>query len=140
MRSRLHTLLFFFFFFVSGYQSLAQIPWSETVRLTWDDFQGKPDARNFDAFTKTTVSYKSKWDKDGVITVTVECSFDKNNSWKKPGPNLTPKLLLHEQMHFNISELYARKMRREFKEYTSTRRHGPNTNNELTSNRNGITK
>lgn len=44
----------------------------------------------------------------------------KDKSWKKTGSNLTPELLKHEQQHFNIADIYAKKLKRQFDDYTST--------------------
>ena len=109
-----------------------QIPWKSDYYLVWSDFQGPPDpGSSYAACTHYDVSYNSKWDHSGAITVTVACSFDKSKSWKRPERNLTPKLLLHEEIHFYIAELYARKMRQAFALYASSHKGGPSASNDL---------
>ena len=108
------------------------MPWQPDQMLTWADFQGKPDAgSSFLAYTAYTLGYSSKYDQDGKITVSVTCSFDKSKSWKTPDNKLTDKLLLHEQLHFYVAEIYARKMRKAFHEYAATHKAGAGTSADL---------
>lgn len=108
------------------------IPWQPDQMLTWTDFQGKPDAgSSFLAYTAYTIGYSSKYDQDGKITVSVTCSFDKSRSWKTPENKLTDKLLMHEQLHFCVAEIYARKMRKAFHDYAATHKAGTGTSADL---------
>ena len=53
------------------------------------------------------------WDCNGnAFTFTATSKFDKENSWKRDVR--TAELLAHEQLHFDLAELYARKMRKHF--------------------------
>ena len=107
------------------------IPWKADRMLNWADFQGKPDAgSSFLAYTAYTLGYSSKYDQGGKITVSVTCSFDRNKSWKTPD-KLTDKLLLHEQLHFYVAEIYARKMRKAFHDYAATHKAGAGTSADL---------
>ena len=109
-----------------------RIPWREGTKLNWTDFTGPPDhSSEHDATTRYSFDYNYKWDGNGAITVKISLYFDKNISWKKAGEGLTPELLKHEQIHFDIAELYARKMRKTFAEYTAAHKSGPNTKNEI---------
>src|SRR5205085_4703224 len=49
-----------------------------------------------------------------ILTYTITCRFSKNNSW---GRYKTEYILRHEQGHFDITELFARKLAKEIKEY-----------------------
>jgi hypothetical protein len=93
------------------------IEWSETRKLVWADFMGtlpedsKPNAAVTNCgfgFTsnKVTVLNKPK--------MTVTNVFNRNLSWVKPDQTGRYELLEHEQLHFDISELYARRLRKEF--------------------------
>ena len=86
--------------------------WRAERPLTWEDFQGQPDFRSEKtAYTKSRI--KSKWSYTGdKLTYKVYAIFEPSNSWaRKPK---TDHLLAHEQLHFDITEAYARMLRREF--------------------------
>lgn len=106
---------------LTNFSSYGQnIAWSKTRQLTWTDFQATPDAgSSYYAYTATRTTYKSQWDADGNISVTVICEFNPSKSWKKQA-DLTDALLRHEQLHFDIAELFARKMRKEYAAYCQT--------------------
>ena len=107
------------------------VPWRADYLLSWDDFQGPCPHNNYAAETRWDYRYNSHYGPNGTITVTVTCSFDKQKSWKDPKANLTAQLLLHEQLHFYVAEIFARKMRRDFKNYCATHRQSPNTGKDL---------
>ena len=98
-------------------QSAADsLSWDENRKLTWDDFQGKPEEKTiFGARTYTDIKYKL-YDSGTGCRIVVRCLFLKKISWKAD-QNITPYSLQHEQLHFDLSELYARKLRKAFKEY-----------------------
>jgi hypothetical protein len=87
------------------------ISW-HSKRLTWDDFTGRPDPRymNSVALTSSGINvFFRGYEHNPNITVT--CTFYRNHSWVKPeGRN--KEVLQHEQLHFDIAELHARKLRR----------------------------
>jgi len=88
------------------------IYWSEDYRLSWDDFAGIPvyNYKNISALTSSgIVHYKGC--KDGKIIYKVQSYFERNESWVKEEA-LTPHHLVHEQIHFDITELYARRLRK----------------------------
>lgn len=88
------------------------LAWSTESKLVWEDFAGPVDeASTFKAFTQSKISMG--WECDGsVFTFNAVAKFDRENSWK--GDGLTDELLAHEQLHFDLAELYARKMRKHF--------------------------
>lgn len=90
------------------------IEWSADRKLEWDDFRGPVDEESsFAAHTWSKISLG--WDcDDDVFTFTAVAKFDKDQSWKRD--NISPKLLAHEQLHFDITELYARRMRKHFQQ------------------------
>ena len=109
-----------------------KIPWGHGTKLTWEDFQAAPDTRK-DAFAYTEYTLDNSFglDGSGKILVKVNCSFAKNKSWKKTDKKLTPELLKHEQGHFDIGEIYARKLRQTFANYSLTHIYSPNTKMEI---------
>ncbi|MGB0838604.1 MAG: hypothetical protein ACPGXL_00615 [Chitinophagales bacterium] len=85
--------------------------WAANDRLVWEDFQGTPDQRypHVAALTASSITYKYSCE-DGVISYEVEAIFRKDESWVRD-ENRTPYYLQHEQLHFDVTELYARKIR-----------------------------
>ena len=103
----------FFVILLSAFQSDNKILFSENKLLSWDDFKGKPNAASsYKALTETQVSIEIKA-KGTEATLIIQNYFDKDRSWSKDKNNLV--LLSHEQTHFNISELWARKFRQSLK-------------------------
>lgn len=87
--------------------------WSSSRKLTWEDFKASPDTTDFTVRALTFVGigvYNGKW-VDGVPHINVFCRFYKNKSWVK---DKTSSSLVHEQLHFDIWELYARKIRKAY--------------------------
>ncbi|MDT0622046.1 DUF922 domain-containing protein [Croceitalea vernalis] len=88
--------------------------WSSDFRLSWNDFKGTipPDAVPA-ATTASGISYKYSANllhHEVELDYSVNAYFYPNESWYKP--DVCDDLVLsHEQLHFDISELYARKMR-----------------------------
>ncbi len=107
------------------------IPWRSDYLLTWADFMGPCPHNGYAAETRWDYRYNTHYAADGTITVTVTCSFDKQKSWKDPKANLTAQLLLHEQLHFYVVEIFARKMRKEFNIYCASHKRSPNTGNDI---------
>jgi len=88
-----------------------EIVWKTTRRLTWDDFKAKADQMDpLHALTATNIDMKAKCE-NGELKVKVESVFSPKESWSKNKDS--EKLLFHEQLHFDITEIYARRLRRE---------------------------
>jgi hypothetical protein len=89
----------------------APIAWSATRPLTLADFQGRPSAKDrLAALTAADIKAGAAC-RDYVFSGTVEATFDPNTSWFRDPKNATESLLRHEQLHFDITEVYARKLR-----------------------------
>lgn len=83
------------------------IPWGTHNRLTWDDFLCAPKS-NTDAVASTSTALGIAYQiKNGKFTYQITCKFSKNKSW---GLVKTPYILAHEQGHFDITEIFARKL------------------------------
>ncbi len=82
-------------------------------KLTWKDFQGKPDMLGFaGAMTASGFAFNSQMNFDGnniELTIGVYSYFTKHDSWKKANIN-SDYHLLHEQHHFDITRLGADKL------------------------------
>lgn len=104
------TLSFFILFIDS-----ESIPWNEGYRLVWRDFKAKP---RFDmdevALTVSGISFSyslTQKDNEDLIYALVEAHFYPEKSWFKID-EINDFVLSHEQLHFDITELYARKFRK----------------------------
>lgn len=116
MRSVLKIVVGFLFFL--PFSGLAQndqfIEWSPLKRLTWNDYLAKPSSSTDAAAITSTALGVEYHIKNNALTYTITCRFSKTNSW---GRHKTDYILLHEQGHFDITELFARKLAKELKEY-----------------------
>lgn len=87
------------------------ITWSAGRRLTFADFQaraplGDPLASSTSSNIKADAACR-----DYVFSSTVAATFDPNTSWMRNPQKASEALLRHEQLHFDITEVYARIMR-----------------------------
>ena len=90
------------------------IKWSENRKLTWDDFKAPPQKiGNTAAMTTTHLGFSYNM-KNGNVTYLIDCRFEKNKSW---GLVKNDWILKHEQGHFDIAEIYARKLNKAINEY-----------------------
>lgn len=95
------------------------IYWSEDRKLSWDDFQGIPNSEKFpeyDAITDCGFGFESSTAKLFSFErhFFVETKFQKMTSWVLPDKK-REELLKHEQIHFDIAELFGRKLRKDLK-------------------------
>jgi hypothetical protein len=90
------------------------INWSPSRQLTWSDYRGKPDP-NSDAAasTSTFLGIEYNIDEKG-LTYKIQCRFSPARSW---GRSRTDLVLSHERGHFDIAEIFARKLNKRMKEY-----------------------
>ncbi|WP_339612027.1 DUF922 domain-containing protein [uncultured Planktosalinus sp.] len=109
-------------FFLS--EDPVTIPWNEQQLLSWEDFQGTPDTNSsFAALTHSGIvfNYGVTIENNNILLTTeVEAFFYPEMSWAKPD-KINNHILKHEQAHFNITELYARKLRKAFAQYKVTK-------------------
>lgn len=94
------------------------IYWTPDYKLTWEDFEGDPNyMHNYKDVSAMTVSgiVDYRGCEEGKIIYKIKSYFEKKYSWVKlAGRN--DHTLEHEQIHFDITELYARKLRKELAE------------------------
>ncbi len=105
-----------------------KIYWSKDKLLTWDDFNGKPAKSSaYDADTDAGFELHTSYKSDArSIVIELQAYFLKNKSCVKQDKK-TDYLLKHEQEHFDISEIHARKFRKnlmeeKFKEKTFSKK------------------
>ena len=84
------------------------------IQLTWSDFKGRAVKNSpYAANTSSGFSFNTELDGDS-LKIFMYCEFHKNESWvKKKSEN--ESLLKHEQGHFDLTEIYCRKIRKEIK-------------------------
>ena len=93
------------------------ICWNKDYKLTWNDFKGPVTKGPVVGKNKHTVAMasvsirikKSTFNKNEAVTK-IHAIFDCNNSWAIINNNSA--ILKHEQGHFDIGEIFARKLRK----------------------------
>lgn len=95
------------------------INWSGTRKLTWADYKARPDRNSDAAATTTTYLVFSYHLSNHDFSFRIESKFSRTRSW---GLHKTAYILAHEQGHFDIAEIFARKFYRQLKEYKFNRR------------------
>jgi hypothetical protein len=98
-----------------------QIAWDQDRPLRWEDFQGAvPFGMLFDAQSFSGIGYSYTPVRVGEqveIQWEVTAYFDPSASWvRKDGA--TRLLLLHEQGHFDIAEIFCRDLREKLSQVT----------------------
>ncbi|ETN97029.1 DUF922 domain-containing protein [Zhouia amylolytica] len=115
-------LLFFILFLL--FASVQDAPkeiilWEAGQKLSWADFKGRPvvDSRAV-AVTSSGIGYKlitRKESDDRKYDVVVFAYFSTRDSWYK-SRYVNNAILAHEQLHFDITALYAQKLIHEISE------------------------
>lgn len=112
-------LILFSFLFVSVLSCQSQedvvMPWSDDYRLKWDDFKGNPNPRGEEvAVTASGLSfgYSTTRYSNGKVNYDFEVTahFYPEKSWFVE-ESVNDITLAHERLHFDITELHARKFR-----------------------------
>ena len=120
MKYHLTFCLLLFSLLCSAQGEEQKILWKADEKLTWADFQGAPDPRiPYHANTSSGLSFSwsLKTSEDSAEFVyEVHSYFHPMESWVK-GEQPSASLLAHEQLHFDISELYVRKLRQQLAGY-----------------------
>lgn len=116
-------IIFILFSSISNYKKDIndeedRIFWSNNRKLTWDDFKGIPDTIGKSNLILTTVaetssgiSLENSNTNNSKNQYKIESIFLKNKSWTITN---SLQILAHEQLHFDLTELYARKIRKAF--------------------------
>ena len=94
------------------------IVWNEEVALSWSDFKGRAkNNKDHIAMSRCGIHMEqsSYTLPQGKPTYSFYAFFEPESSWYLKD-KVTDKTLLHEQLHFDIAELYARKLRKIFSE------------------------
>ena len=116
MTQKLVTLLLLTIPLVSFAQNKNEelITWSGDKKLTWADYKGKVQTgTDAAASTATYLGIEYNFTRNG-FDYKITCSFSKTRSW---GLHKTDYILNHEQGHFDIAEIFARKLNKQMGEY-----------------------
>jgi len=88
--------------------------WDAEDKLTWEDYKGEAPAtrtaaRSYVGFSFYVLSVDSF---TNIGTYSVRSFFISDSSWVQPGLWHRDDLLEHEQLHFDLAELYASQIRK----------------------------
>jgi|SRR5687768_473481 len=124
-------LLFGFFLSVSVFaQGPDAIEYSKTGNFTWSLFRGKINpqhiaemGKNTGAVTVSSLSYSTVKFTSTSVILKVTAKFHPTESWTRYPKLRNPNHALnHEKRHFDLCEVYARKIRQRINETQFTRR------------------
>jgi hypothetical protein len=95
--------------------------YEEHPTLSWNDFRGAP-LRNaiHAASVNSGMSYSYSYDKSGAtpkLKIQVQSQFYPGLSWKKDLNESSKTLLAHEQLHWDITHLFTKKLRHAYSQY-----------------------
>ncbi|WP_400193195.1 hypothetical protein [Hymenobacter sp. B81] len=96
-----------------------EIVWTPERRLKQSDFKASTKNRPFAAATNSSMRYRYDATLFGPVNVRIETYFDCGTSYFKPSEQART-LLAHEQLHFDITELFARRLARQLQQEVST--------------------
>ncbi len=95
------------------------LAWSSLQKLTWADYKASPNPES-DAAASTTTFLSIQYHITGNnLEFKIQSKFSKTDSW---GLHKTDYILSHEQGHFDIAEIFARKLYQKMSEYTFNRK------------------
>lgn len=96
--------------------SAQLIQWSPDRDIQWSEFKGEADRNSSRAASSNCrIDYTFKFTSKS-LTTEVKCFFDPSRSWVH-SRNSSENLRIHEMGHFDICEIYGRKLRKAFEDY-----------------------
>ncbi len=88
--------------------------WNAARKLTWSDYKASPNPES-DAAASTTTYLAIDYNISSTsFSYKIQSLFSKTRSW---GLHKTNYILSHEQGHFDIAEVFARKLHKKMGEY-----------------------
>lgn len=97
--------------------------WNPAEPLSWSDFKGLPDSRlvtgkgHSDAGIHTMIIVDYCCQEEGEMDICFQAAIHRTKSWSVSD---SESLLVHEQLHFDITELITRKIRRAISRSSAT--------------------
>jgi len=114
----LQFLLLTISFFSAIKEETRVIDWDPNKRLSWEDFKGEPNPASTNAaLTNSSITVEFGYSNTG-LKYNIKCRFNKLLSW---GRIKNDHILSHEQGHFDIAEIYARKLNKALSAYVFNR-------------------
>jgi hypothetical protein len=99
-----------------GQSTPRAMTWAEHPELSWNDFKGRARRNSGEPSAVTDTGFRVQLEcRGGALDIRVAVEFYGSSSWVKVARK-SAELLRHEQGHFDITELYARKMRKAIRE------------------------
>ena len=97
------------------FQDKDTMSWNHDYRLEWSDFKGEPkESSNVVAVTASGITFGFSTTKSETRLIdynyTVKADFYPDQSWCHKA-RVNNNILNHERLHFDITELHARKFR-----------------------------
>jgi hypothetical protein len=89
----------------------GSLHWSASRPLVLADFKGRPKPGEAHAALTSATIVAQVACRSNQFSGHVQAAFDPTLSWVRDPATITPKLLRHEQLHFDITEVYARRLR-----------------------------
>ncbi|MGJ8684724.1 MAG: DUF922 domain-containing protein [Nonlabens sp.] len=118
-------LLLLSLFIATAMVPVEKFTFQEKPVLAWEDFMGTPPMNApHAASVNSGIAYSYTAQLKGkkvFIDFEVRSEFYPQLSWKKNLKETDAQLLRHEQLHWNISELHARVLKKAFENYQPTR-------------------
>jgi hypothetical protein len=100
------------YLFAAATYGQSALTWKQHPTLGWNDFKGRPRRNTGEPSAVTDTGFRVQLEcREDALNIRVEAEFYPSSSWVKTGRK-SAELLRHEQGHFDITELYARKMRK----------------------------
>lgn len=94
-------------------QKNPDLEWQKPGQLYWTDFRAVPERGSFyHAVTATYLEETHGCSDEGKFMYDVKAVFVRNQSWSLE--KWSEQLLQHEQVHFDITEVFARHLRQYF--------------------------
>ena len=121
MKRFFHLLLVLLSFSTMQAQETGEdiLTWKEGRKLTWSDYKASPNPKSDAAATTSTSLSIDYHIRDGSFSYTIKSWFSRTKSW---GRHKTGYILAHEQGHFDIAEVYARKLHQRMSAYQFNKR------------------
>ena len=96
----------------------AEFQWNEHNKLSWEDFRGdvRPETERSAAATHCGIGFKTKNGPGNKPQVVVYNTFYTGKSWVRPDARM-PEILNHEQGHFDLCEIYTRRLRARMEQF-----------------------
>lgn len=114
MRRRIFMLPLLLLLLLAARATYNEIIWEDNPTLTWSDFDHHPKNDYYAALTASGISY-SYTTKLTAYEIEIYAVFDKDESWVNM-EKASDRLLVHEDLHFDIAELWTRKLRKAVQE------------------------